>query len=113
MAQITELMTGADVEAMIAASHDGPVVLFKHSMACAASARMQSQFTALEGPGGPPLYAVVVQYARAASDHVARALGVKHETPQALVVRDGEVLLHLSHGAIRTERLREAARQAA
>jgi bacillithiol system protein YtxJ len=113
MAPVTELRTVEDVEAMLAASHAGPVVLFKHSAACGASARMQAEVTALDAPGDPPLYAVVVQYARAASDHVSRRLGVRHETPQALVVRDGRALLHLSHGAIRAERLREAVREAA
>jgi thioredoxin 1 len=109
MAQVTELRTPEDVEAMLQASHEGPVVVLKHSIACAASARGEAQFALLEAPDDPPRYAVVVQYARAASRYVAERLGVRHETPQVLVIRNGEVVLHLSHGAIRTERLREAA----
>jgi bacillithiol system protein YtxJ len=113
MARVTELRTKEDVEAMIAASHERPLVLFKHSAACAGSSRMQDQVARLDDPGDPPRYVVVVQRARAASDYVAQKLGVPHETPQAIVIHEGRAVLHLSHGAIRTERLRDAARQAA
>jgi thioredoxin 1 len=113
MAHVTELRTPEDVEAMLAASHDGPVVLLKHSVACAASARGEAALARLEAPGDPPRYVVVVQRARAASNYLAGRLGVRHETPQALVIRNGAVVLHLSHGAIRTDRLRDAARTAA
>jgi thioredoxin 1 len=113
MPPVTELRTEEDVEAMIAASHERPVVLFKHSAACAASTRMREEIVRLDAPGDPPLYAVVVQHARAASDLAAERLGVRHETPQAIVLHAGRAVLYLSHGAIRTEHLREAARLAA
>lgn len=113
MAQVTELRTTDDVDAMLAASHDGPVALLKHSIACPVSARGQGAFVQLEEPGDPPLYAVVVQYAPEASAALAERLGVRHETPQALILRDGRAVFHQSHGAIRTAALRDAARRAA
>ena len=68
------------------------------------------EFVGLEDADDPPLYCVVVQYARDVSDHLAEALGVKHETPQAILVADGEARHVASHHGITTDGLREAAR---
>ncbi len=38
MAEVTEPRTLDDVDALPAASHEGPVAIVKHSIACAASA---------------------------------------------------------------------------
>lgn len=113
MASVTELQTRDDADAMIAASHDQPVVLLKHSIACPISARGQEQFVQLEGEDDPPLYAVVVQYARDVSNYLAEQTGVRHETPQVLVLAGGEVTYHASHHSITADALRQAAREAA
>lgn len=112
MAQVQELSSQADADAMFESSHDGPVYLLKHSIACPISARGQMEFVALEGDGDPPLYAVVVQYAREVSSYIAEQLGVKHETPQAILIKDGEAVDVKSHGAIRIDALRAAAQGA-
>ena len=112
MAKVQELVTRADADAMLAASHDAPVYLLKHSIACPISARGQMEFVGLEGDGDPPLYAVVVQYARDVSTYLADELGVRHETPQALLIKDGEAVDVKSHGSIRLAALREAAQAA-
>jgi bacillithiol system protein YtxJ len=109
MAQVQELASIADADAMLAASHDAPVYLLKHSIACPISARGQMEFVGLEGPDDPALYAVVVQYARDVSAYIAETLGVKHETPQAILIHNGEAVDVKSHGAIRIDALREAA----
>lgn len=108
MAQVQELQTTADADAMLKASHEAPVYLLKHSIACPISARGQMEFVGLEGDGDPKLYAVVVQYARDVSGYLAETLGVKHETPQAILIHDGEAVDVKSHGSIRVGSLREA-----
>ena len=108
MAQVQELTSTADTDAMLQASHDTPVYLLKHSIACPISARGQMEFVGLEGKGDPPLYAVVVQYARDVSSYLAEQLGVKHETPQAILIQDGEAVDVKSHHDIRIGALREA-----
>lgn len=50
---------------------------------------------------------MTVQTDRAVSRHIAEKTGVTHQTPQALLVRNGEVLWHDSHGAITEDRLAE------
>lgn len=113
MARVTELTSKEDFQAALDASHESPVALLKHSIACPISARGQEQFVGLEAEGDPPLYCVVVQYARALSQHIAEALGVKHESPQALILRRGEAVAVFNHREITTSVLRDAARRAA
>lgn len=108
MAQVQELATRADADAMLAASQDAPVYLFKHSIACPISARGQMEFVGLEGDSDPDLYAVVVQYARDLSAYLAETLGVQHETPQAILISKGEAVDVKSHSAIRLNDLRDA-----
>ena len=45
-----------------------------------------------------PQYAMVtVQTHRAVSNAIAQQLGVRHETPQALLIKDGRVVWSASH----------------
>ena len=113
MAQVQEIATRDDVDAMLDASREHTVALLKHSVACPISARGQEQFVGLEGDDDPPMYAVVVQYARDASTYIAETLGVKHETPQALLIRHGKAEVVMNHHRIKTADLREAARDLA
>ncbi len=110
MAKVTTLTSVADADAMLAASQDQPVYLLKHSIACPVSARGQEQFVGLEAEGDPPLYCVVVQYARDVSTYLAETLDVQHETPQALLIAGGQAVHAASHRRIQTAALREAAR---
>lgn len=112
MPQIHELTDRNDVEAMLAASFEGPVALLKHSIACPLSARGRREFAGLDGDGDPPLYTVIVQVARDVSHYVAERLGVRHETPQVLLVKDGEVVYHASHFGVTASAVREAVRHA-
>ena len=110
MAPVTRLASIADAEAMLAASQSRPVYLLKHSSMCPVSAVGRVQFTALDEPGDPPLYCVVVQGARQVSDWLAEALDVRHESPQAILVVAGTAVFAASHNRVRTAALRAAAR---
>ncbi len=106
MATVQELKTQADADAMLEASHGQTVALLKHSIACPISARGQEQFVGLEGKGDPPLYCVVVQYAREASAYIAETLGVEHQTPQVILIRDGRAVHDVAHHRIQLSSLR-------
>ncbi len=110
MATVTELKTTADADAMIAASQERPVYLLKHSIACPISARGQLEFVGLEADGDPPLYCLVVQYARDVSRYLADTLDVRHETPQAVLLVGGQAMQVFNHYDITTDALRVAAR---
>ena len=59
-------------------------------------------------PGAPPCYTVVVQRARDVSAHLAAALDVRHESPQAILVDAGTAVFAASHGRVRASALRAA-----
>ncbi len=103
----TDLLTTADAEAMLAASHEAPVWLLKHSSTCPVSAMGHLAFAGVVG--GPPRYRVVVQRSRDVSNALAERLGVTHETPQAVLIADGRPVTVLNHLQIRPGALRAAA----
>jgi bacillithiol system protein YtxJ len=78
-----------------------PVLLFKHSYTCGVSLEALDELVAHLNDRGPeklPEYAMVtVQTHRAVSNAIAQKLGVRHETPQALLVRNGRVVWSASH----------------
>ncbi len=109
LAQVSRLSSVADAEAMLAASQQQPVLVFKHSATCPVSAVAHSAFEAFAADV-PPRYIVTVQSARDVSDFLARALDVRHETPQAILVDAGTAVWTASHGRIRTPALEAAVR---
>ena len=99
----------AGEEALIAALGAPRFLLFKHSLVCPVSARGYAEYRAFlaEHPDTPSAWIDVIGQ-RALSLAVAERTGVKHESPQALVLRDGVVTWHASHGAITRLALAEA-----
>ena len=97
----------AALEELFARSHEGPVLLFKHSNACPISARAYSQMTAVK----TPVSIVVVQKSRDLSREVEQRTGVRHETPQALVLRNGRAVWNASHFDITSDVVERAVRE--
>jgi bacillithiol system protein YtxJ len=91
--QFDSVSDSAALEQLFARSHEGPVILFKHSNACPISARAYRQMESVKSP----VALVVVQKSRDVSREVEERTGVRHETPQALVLRDGRVVWSATH----------------
>ncbi len=106
---MTDLTSAAALKAALEHSHETPIVLFKHSMTCPISASAASQVAGLGAEGDPPVYRIVVQTARAVSYEAERLLGVRHESPQVIVVKDGEARFHASHFGVQLDRIRTEA----
>ena len=94
-------------------AQDEPVVFYKHSAICPISARMEKEIATLTETDDPPVYRVVVQDARDVSDAIEERLGIRHESPQALLVYQDTVSYDASHGRISANDLRSAATQTA
>jgi bacillithiol system protein YtxJ len=88
-----------ELDRALAASDERPLLLFKHSFTCGISAEALDELVAhLNERRVDASYAMVtVQTHREVSNAVARKLGVRHETPQALLIRDGRVVWSASH----------------
>ena len=89
------------------ASVDHPVIVFKHSSACPTSARANRELSSLVDDLDVPIYRVVVQEHRDVSDAIADATGVRHETPQVLVLSGKSVVFDASHHRVKADRVRD------
>jgi thioredoxin 1 len=76
-------------------------ILYKHSPLCGLSAVAARQMAAFSAAHPEvPVYVVDVIRSRLVSRDVERQLEIRHESPQAFVLRRGEVTWHGSHTAI-------------
>lgn len=76
--------------------------IFKHSTRCGISRMVMNQFIDVYNltEDDLDLYYLDLLHDRAVSDNVGVTLMVMHESPQLIVVRNGEVVIHASHGAV-------------
>lgn len=89
-------------------SHAEPVVFYKHSATCGLSTMTRREVARFHEDARVPVYEVVVQRARPVSNELEQIYGVRHESPQAIVVHRDRAAFHTSHGGVREERLRAA-----
>ena len=82
-------------------SRPGYTWLLKHSRTCPVSAAAHAEVAAYEkAHSRDAIGLVVVQDGRAASERIALAFRVKHESPQLFLLKDGKAVWHASHGEI-------------
>jgi bacillithiol system protein YtxJ len=107
---LTALQGIDELERVLAESRQRPLLLFKHSYSCGVSAEALDELLSHLADARPGArYAMVtVQTHRDVSNAIARKLGVRHETPQALLVRDGEVVWSASHFRVNATELEKA-----
>lgn len=93
-------------------SQEAPVLIFKHSSACPVSAQAHAEMEELAEADELPIHKVVVQDHRSVSDAIEDDLGIRHETPQAIVVHNGTSVFDTSHFDVTADTLRDQLRQA-
>jgi bacillithiol system protein YtxJ len=79
-----------------------PQVIFKHSTSCGISRMVLNMLTSsysLE-PGNMDMYFLDLLANRNVSNAVAEKFQVMHQSPQMLIIKNGVVVAHDSHGAI-------------
>ena|SRR5688572_6796176 len=70
-----------------------PVVLLKHSTTCGISSGVYREVGLVESD----VNVIVIQMHRDISNAIAQRTGVRHESPQAIVLRDGKPVYSASH----------------
>ena len=90
---LVELNTLDKLQAAIEESRIRPVLLFKHSTSCGISAGVFRDVKMVDAD----INIVVVQTDRHISNEIERHTGIKHESPQAIVLKNGEAVYHASH----------------
>ena len=88
---------------------EGYSVIFKHSTRCSISSMVKRQFEfdwdAI--PAETSLYFLDLINHREISAQIAETFQVHHESPQALLIKNGECILDSSHGEISAEEIAE------
>jgi bacillithiol system protein YtxJ len=90
-------------------SRSQPVVIFKHSLTCPISSAVYDQMAEFAGE----VSLIEVQRARELSGEIETRLGVRHESPQVIVLHNGQVVWTASHFDITVDAVNEAVREAA
>ena len=114
--ELTSVQRIDQLDQLLTESGAQPLLLFKHSYSCGISAEALDELVAHlhSNRPGPVRYAMVtVQTHRDVSNAVAAKLGIRHETPQALVIRDGRVVWSASHFRVTAKAVEAAVRAAA
>jgi bacillithiol system protein YtxJ len=109
MSRVTHLSDIDGLEAAIEESRERPVLLFKHSRTCGISMEALDELH-LHATGTPAVSykLITVQSHRSVSDEAARRFGIRHETPQAILLRDGRPVWSASHFRITAAQLSQA-----
>jgi bacillithiol system protein YtxJ len=106
---VTELHREQDLEQFIERSHKDPVVIFKHSTQCSRSAAAYEEFQTFvaENPKTPCGTVLVIED-RELSSELENRFGIRHESPQAIVIANGSPVWHANHFDITARALEEA-----
>ena len=99
MTSLTHLSHIDELDAAIEESLDRPVLLFKHSRTCGISCEALDELHAHVGRSAAraSYKLITVQSHRRVSDEAATRFGIRHETPQAILLRGGRPVWSASH----------------
>jgi len=95
------------LEALIEQSQANPVVIFKHSTTCPISASAYEEMQQVSGE----VNLVEVQSARPVSEELEKRLGIRHESPQVIILRRGKAVWDASHWRIKADAVADAVRE--
>lgn len=106
---IHECRTEADIDRLLQESHRHPALLLKHSTRCPLSSMAYREFQEFcRTANGVSCWLISVTEYRPVSAYVARQSSIRHQSPQAILFRNGEAVWDASHGAITSRRLADA-----
>ncbi|MDQ4139951.1 MAG: bacillithiol system redox-active protein YtxJ [Bacteroidota bacterium] len=105
------LTSAEQLENIKAESSQQPVIIFKHSTSCSISAtaknRLERQWDEAGLENVKPYYLDLLSY-RSVSNQIASTFDVRHESPQLLLIRNGECTSDWSHLGIRLDEVKKA-----
>lgn len=90
-------------------SHTMPQVIFKHSTTCSISKMALNRMERADAPLNIQFYYLDLLNYRAISGAIAEKFNVFHESPQVLLIKNGECIFDESHGGIQMEEIIEQA----
>ena len=103
------LNTIEQLDEIKAASFSKPQVIFKHSTTCSISKMAFSRFERSEAPDNIDFYYLDLLNFRPVSSAIAEKFQVHHESPQVLLIKNGECTYDESHYGIMMDEIIEQA----
>ena len=92
----------SQLDAIVEKSYEKPQFIFKHSTRCGISRTIKREFEAAFTFNNEEMnlyYLDLLSY-RDISNEIAFRFGIHHESPQLLIIKNGEVVKYASHGNI-------------
>ncbi|WP_425389706.1 bacillithiol system redox-active protein YtxJ [Ekhidna sp.] len=107
-----QLKDVSDLNEVDEVSKNKPVLLFKHSTRCSISAMSLSRFErGYQGESPFELYFLDLIAHRDVSNQVAEKYAVRHESPQAILIKNGKAVFDSSHMGINYSELSDEAKK--
>ena len=88
-------------------SRKEPVFIYKHSRTCELCWWAKNEILKVIESRGMPVYEVVVQTARPLSNAIEAALGIRHESPQGILLVDEIPVFNASHHGLSSHAIQE------
>ena len=110
--KLDELRSIEELELALKESDIRPVLFFKHSLTCSISTRAFNELQSYLDKADPRVSykLITIQKSHSVSNEAAARLKIEHQSPQAILVRNGRQLWNASHYDITVTRLEEAIR---
>jgi len=95
------LTSDEQIDSLVEKSKESRIIIFKHSTRCSISSMVLNQFQnrASKDENTPFYYLDLLSY-RNVSNCIAEKLQVYHQSPQAIVLKNEDVIEHASHSDI-------------
>jgi len=107
-----QLTSEEQLKEIVAKSAQRPQVIFKHSTRCSISSVAERRLQKGELPPDIDFYHLDLLSYRSISNKIAELFGVHHESPQVMIIKDGQCIYDESHLGISLEELLEQAKVA-
>lgn len=101
---LTDIST---IDQIIKDSFDKPQVIFKHSTRCSISSMALNRLEREDAPANANFYYLDLLSYRNISNAIADKFNVYHESPQILIIRNGECTYDESHQGINMSEIAE------
>lgn len=93
------------LDTIVADSHSRPQVIFKHSTRCSVSSMVLNRLERDDQPSSMDFYLLDLLSYRPISNDIAERFHVHHESPQIIIIKNGEAIFDESHLAIQMDEI--------
>jgi len=103
------LQSESQLEDILKNSAHRPQVIFKHSTRCSTSALVKHRLERAPQPQDIDFYYLDLLSYRPVSNKIAESFRIEHESPQVLIIRNGECVYDESHLGISMDEIADRA----